>query len=62
MEREEKEHELEIELDPQIVIEQGRRAAQLEPHAYRELVDGLLDNIRILTRPLKINKKCTGTN
>lgn len=50
LEREEKEHELEIELAPAMLIEQGRRAAGGEPHAYQELVDGLVDNVRILAR------------
>ncbi len=33
-----------------MLIEQGRRAAGGEPHAYQELVDGLVDNVRILAR------------
>ncbi|CAK7218306.1 hypothetical protein SBRCBS47491_003465 [Sporothrix bragantina] len=53
MEREEKEHELEIELAPGILIEQGRRARNGDPHAYPELVEGLVDNVRILARRAK---------
>lgn len=53
MEREEKEHELEIELAPGILIEQGRRASNADPHAYPELVEGLVDNVRILARRAK---------
>ena len=50
MEREEKEHELEIEMAANMLVQQGRLAASGAPHAYQELVDGLVDNVRILTR------------
>lgn len=53
MEREEKEHELEVELSPGVLIEQGRRARNGEAHAYPELVEGLVDNVRILARRAK---------
>lgn len=53
MEREEKEHELEIELSAGTLIEQGRRARNGEAHAYPELVEGLVDNVRILARRAK---------
>ncbi len=46
----EKEHELEVEIDPAPVIEQGRRAMEGQPHQYVEVVDGLINNIRILSR------------
>lgn len=46
----EKEHELEVEIDPGPVIEQGRRAMEGQPHQYVEVVDGLVNNIRILAR------------
>lgn len=46
----EKEHELEIEVSPQALIEQGRQAASGKPHQYRELVEGLVDNVRVLAR------------
>jgi hypothetical protein len=46
----EKEHELEIELSPKGLIEQGRRARNDEPNQYPELVEGLVDNIRVLAR------------
>lgn len=45
-----KEHELEIELSPDILIEQGRRAMDGGPHRYSELVEGLVDNVRVLAR------------
>ncbi len=46
----EKEHELEIEIAPGMLIEQGQRAANQQQHAYQELVDGFIDNIRLLAR------------
>ena len=46
----EKEHELEIELSPGILIEQGERAKSNSPHRYPELVEGLVDNVRLLAR------------
>lgn len=49
-ERVEKEHELEIEINPQIVIEQGTRAQNGEEHAYQEVVEALVDNVRALAR------------
>jgi hypothetical protein len=45
-----KEHELEIELNPTTAIDQGRRAMSGQPHRYAELVEGFVDNIRILAR------------
>ncbi|KAL1843994.1 hypothetical protein VTJ49DRAFT_6398 [Mycothermus thermophilus] len=51
--RTEKEHELEIEIDPTPVIAQGRRAMEGQPHQYVEVVDGLVNNIRILARKAK---------
>jgi hypothetical protein len=48
--RTEKEHELEIELAPAITIDQGRKAISGAPHRYQELVEGFVDNIRILAR------------
>ncbi|XEU96250.1 hypothetical protein FSHL1_001535 [Fusarium sambucinum] len=48
--RQEKKHELEIEINPKLLIEQGRKAANGEAHRYPELVEGLVDNIRVLTR------------
>ncbi|KAL2195018.1 CYTH-like domain-containing protein [Corynascus similis CBS 632.67] len=48
--RTEKEHELEVEIDPIPVIEQGRRAMEGQPHQYVDVVDGLVNNIRILAR------------
>lgn len=46
----EKEHELEIELSAAALIEQGRRAANNEPHQYPDLVEGLIDNVRLIAR------------
>ncbi|KAK4034320.1 CYTH-like domain-containing protein [Parachaetomium inaequale] len=51
--RAEKDHELEVEIDPVPVIEQGRRAMEGQPHQYVEVVDGLVNNIRILARKAK---------
>jgi hypothetical protein len=48
--RMDKEHELEIELSPEMLIEQGRRAMDGAPHRYSELVEGLIDNVRVLAR------------
>ncbi|KXJ86858.1 CYTH-like domain-containing protein [Microdochium bolleyi] len=45
-----KEHELEVELDAKAVMEHCNRARQGLPHKFPELVDGLLDNIRVLAR------------
>ena len=45
-----KEHELEIEVSAATLIEQGRRAMSGEPHRYQELVEGLVDNVRVLSR------------
>lgn len=51
--RTEKEHELEVEVDPTPLIEQGRRAIDGQPHQYVEIVEGLVNNIRILARKAK---------
>ena len=48
--RTEKEHELEVEVDPTQVIEQGRRAMEGQPNQYIEVVEGFVNNIRILAR------------
>ncbi|OAA73384.1 mRNA capping enzyme, beta subunit, structural domain protein [Cordyceps fumosorosea ARSEF 2679] len=48
--RGDKEHELEIEVSGAAVIEQGRRARSGEAHGYQELVEGFLDNVRVLAR------------
>lgn len=45
-----KEHELEIELSPEIVIDQQRRAMRNEPHQYQQLVEAFVDNVRVLAR------------
>lgn len=48
--RMEKEHELEIELNPTVLVDQGRRASGGQPHRYQELVEGFVDNVRVLAR------------
>lgn len=48
--RQEKEHELEIELSAAKLREQGLLAMSSRPHKYGELVQGLIDNVRVLTR------------
>lgn len=48
--RTEKEHELEIEVSPEIVLDQGNRAMNGAPHRYQELIEGLVDNVRLLAR------------
>ncbi|CAM1508569.1 Fc.00g054170.m01.CDS01 [Cosmosporella sp. VM-42] len=48
--RSDKEHELEIELASGILIDQGKRALTGRPHRYPELIDGFLDNVRVLAR------------
>ncbi|KAI1499009.1 mRNA triphosphatase CET1 [Biscogniauxia marginata] len=45
-----KEHELEIELDSRAVLEHGRLLMAGEPNKYTDLVDALVDNIRVLAR------------
>lgn len=46
----EREHELEIEVATAAIREQGRRAAMGEPNEYIKLVEGLMDNVRVLAR------------
>ncbi|KAJ4388252.1 mRNA-capping enzyme subunit beta [Neurospora sp. IMI 360204] len=48
--RDEKKHELEIELDPKAVLDQGRRAREGQPNQYFDLVEGFLNNIRIMAK------------
>ncbi|KAH8170420.1 mRNA capping enzyme, beta chain domain-containing protein [Sarocladium implicatum] len=45
-----KEHELEIELASGLLIDQGRRAMSGAPNRYPELVEGFIDNVRLLAR------------
>lgn len=51
--RMDKEHELEIELNHLALLEQGRRAMSGAPHRYQELVEGFVDNVRVLARKAK---------
>lgn len=46
----EKEHELEIEISTAAVRDQGQRAARNEPNEYLSLVEGMIDNVRVLQR------------
>ena len=46
----EKEHELEIEVSAAAVRDQGTRAMTGQPHQYAALIEGLMDNVRVLTR------------
>jgi polynucleotide 5'-triphosphatase len=46
----EKEHELEVEVDTRAVLDQGNRARSGQPHEYLALVEGLINNIRVLAR------------
>ncbi|KAI0380309.1 mRNA triphosphatase CET1 [Hypomontagnella monticulosa] len=45
-----KEHELEVELDARSLIEHGRMLMRSEPNRYEDLVDGLVNNVRLLAR------------
>ncbi|KAJ1324519.1 polynucleotide 5'-triphosphatase [Microdochium nivale] len=52
-----KEHELEVELDAKAVLEHCNRARQGLPHKFPELVEGLLDNIRVLARRCPVDPR-----
>jgi hypothetical protein len=45
-----KEHELEIELAADTLLDQGRKAKDGLPNRYPELVEGFVDNVRLLAR------------
>ncbi|KAI8964665.1 mRNA triphosphatase CET1 [Daldinia sp. FL1419] len=45
-----KEHELEVELEARHLIEHGRMLMQRKPNRYEDLVDGLVNNVRLLAR------------
>ncbi|KAI1074819.1 mRNA triphosphatase CET1 [Whalleya microplaca] len=45
-----KEHELEVELDSRTVIQHGRLVIGGEENKYTDLVEGLVDNVRLLAR------------
>lgn len=51
----EKEHELEIEVSAAAVRDQGKRAMTGQPHKYSELIEGLMDNVRVLARAVPDN-------
>ncbi|KAI1840077.1 hypothetical protein JX266_013727 [Neoarthrinium moseri] len=46
----EKEHELEVEMDANMLIEQAMRAAEDKTNLYEELIEGFVNNIRGLAR------------
>jgi polynucleotide 5'-triphosphatase len=46
----EKEHELEIEVATPAIREQGQRAMSGQPNEYLALVEGFIDNVRVLAR------------
>lgn len=48
--RTEKEHELEIELSAAALRDQGQRAVASQQNEYLTLVEGLIDNVRVLAR------------
>ncbi|KAI2467611.1 mRNA triphosphatase CET1 [Annulohypoxylon bovei var. microspora] len=45
-----KEHELEVELEALPLIEHGRMLMRREPNRYEDLIDGLVNNVRLLAR------------
>jgi hypothetical protein len=45
-----KEHELEIELETKVLIDQGQRAQAQVPNEYQNLVEGFLNNMRVLAK------------
>jgi hypothetical protein len=45
-----KEHELEIELDSRILYEHGHLLMDGQPNRYSDLVDGLINNVRVLAK------------
>ncbi|KFY35629.1 hypothetical protein V494_05750 [Pseudogymnoascus sp. VKM F-4513 (FW-928)] len=50
----EKEHELEIEIETKTLVEQGQRLQASQPHRYDALVEGLINNIHVLTKELSL--------
>jgi len=47
------EHELEVEISPQLVKEQGQLAIAERSNQYEDLIKGFVDNIRSLVRVVK---------
>ncbi|KAI1736085.1 CYTH-like domain-containing protein [Xylaria scruposa] len=45
-----KEHELEIELESRVLYEHGHMLMRGEPNRYSDLVDGFVDNVRVLAK------------
>ncbi|CCU82870.1 mRNA capping nucleoside-triphosphatase,putative [Blumeria hordei DH14] len=54
--RAEKDHELEVEISSEALMEQGQLAAAGKPNEYLPLVEGFLNNIRVLSRLVAENK------
>ncbi|KAK3940003.1 CYTH-like domain-containing protein [Diplogelasinospora grovesii] len=50
MQRQDQDHELEIEVAADVLLDQGRAALSGQPHQYVDLVEGLINNIRLLAR------------
>jgi hypothetical protein len=48
-----KEHELEIELATSVLRDHGLRAAAGQPNEYLALVEGFIDNVRVLARAVQ---------
>ena len=43
-------HELEVELDASMVMQQGKLLIERQPNKYNELIKGFLDNVRLLSQ------------
>ncbi|TQS37496.1 hypothetical protein Golomagni_02025, partial [Golovinomyces magnicellulatus] len=50
LKRTEKEHELEIEVSTEAIIDQGRRAASGQANEFLPLIEGFLNNVRVISR------------
>lgn len=48
-----KEHELEVEVDAREIRKHGHLAKEGRPNAYETLVQGLVDNVKILIRSVE---------
>ncbi|TAQ87012.1 hypothetical protein B7494_g4663 [Chlorociboria aeruginascens] len=51
-----KEHELEVEVDTEMVREMGEKAVNADTKPYLSLVEGFLDNIRVLARTVPLDQ------
>lgn len=50
LKRTEKEHELEIELSTEAIMDQGRKAASGQANEFLPLIEGFLNNVRVISR------------